>query len=148
GLSISFRHPNIVREIALFPEWYGDPIGEDIRHLEFAGFVFHSDEDERSRQSIDAFIDRQGSPVGFTPGTAVEDAAVFCSAIVDTCRLLDAPAILLSRYAATSLAQFDFRSTGTQVLALEQADLGYVLPKARLLIHHGGIGTVAQAVRA
>ncbi len=148
GLSISVRHPNIVREVALFPKWYGDPIGEDIRHVEFAGFAFYGDQDERSHQSIDAFIEKYGSPVVFTPGTAVEDVAVFCGAIADTCRLLDAPAILLSRYAAAAIARFDFQSTGAHVLALEQADLGYVLPKARLLIHHGGIGTVAQAVRA
>lgn len=148
GLSLSFRHPSIVREVALFPEWYGDPIGEDIRHLEFAGFVFHCDEDARSHALIDEFIDQHGSPIVFTPGTAVEDATEFCGAISETCRLLDAPAIVLSRYVAASVAQFDFESSGARVLALGHADLGYVLPKARLLVHHGGIGTVAQAVRA
>jgi rhamnosyltransferase subunit B len=34
------------------------------------------------------------------------------------------------------------------VLALDHVDLGYLLPRARLLVHHGGIGTLAQALRA
>ena len=34
------------------------------------------------------------------------------------------------------------------VLVRPYVDLGWLLPQARALIHHGGIGTVAEAIRA
>ncbi len=142
------RHPCVVLEMALFPQWYGEPIGRDISDIEHVGFVFHSDPDERNNALVDSFIAAHGAPVVFTPGTAVEDTEDFCGAISETCRLLDAPAIVLSRYVAESLAKFDFAACGARVLALDHVDLGYLLPRARLLVHHGGIGTLAQAVRA
>ena len=44
------------------------------------------------------------SGVGFrAPGTAVEDIAEFCGAISETCKLLDAPAIVLSAFTSSSI---------------------------------------------
>jgi UDP:flavonoid glycosyltransferase YjiC (YdhE family) len=148
GLQRRAEHFCVVGELALFPEWFAEPIGDDIRHIQFLDFVFHGDDDERNNRLADQFIERHGAPVVFTPGTAVEDITEFCAAISETCRLLDAPAIVLSRYVADQLDKFDFAASGATVLALDHVDLGYLLPKARLLVHHGGIGTLAQAVRA
>ena len=138
----------VVAELALLPQWFADPIGNDISHLQFTGFVFHEDQSPANNRLVDDFIATHGSPIVFTPGTAVEDAVAFCGAIVETCRLLNAPAIVLSRYVATTLTEFDFSAAGVSVLALDHVDLGYLLPKSRLLVHHGGIGTLAQAIRA
>jgi len=146
GTWLRYRHPNVMMEIALFPQWFAEPLGRDIGHIKYTGFIFHADNNPHSKDLVDEFIEKYGSPVVFTPGTAVEDVGAFCSVIADTCRKLNAPAIVLSRYLADASEKFD--SANVNVLVLDHIDLGYLLPKAKLLVHHGGIGTLAQAVRA
>lgn len=146
GPSARIAHPNVVRQIALFPQWFADPVGADLGNLEFAGFVFHADERPDNQRIVDDFIARHGAPIVFTPGTAVEDAAAFCRVIPQTCRSMNAPALVLSRYADSAVLADG--GPAVPMLTLDHVDLGYVLPRARLLVHHGGVGTLAQAVRA
>jgi len=148
GITLQPRHPNVIAEIALFPEWFAEPIGTDVRHMLFTGFVFHCDDHAENNCSVDAFIEQHGSPVVFTPGTAVEDAQEFCAVIAGVCNKLSAPAIILSRYLKNSDQQQQLIDAGVPVLVLDHVDLGYVLPRSRLLVHHGGIGTLAQGIRA
>jgi rhamnosyltransferase subunit B len=56
---------------------------------------------------------------------------------------LGAPCVLLSKHWRQAE---DLLREG--VLACDYVDLGHLLPKSRLLVHHGGIGTCAQAIRA
>jgi rhamnosyltransferase subunit B len=139
---------NVVRELAMFPEWFARPAGPDIRHLRYCGFVFNAVAGSDQDQVAEEFIARHGAPIVFTPGTAVQDVGEFCGVVAETCRLLDAPAIVLSPFARPFFESAPEVQRSARILALDHLDLGFVLPQARLFVHHGGIGSLAQALRA
>jgi UDP:flavonoid glycosyltransferase YjiC (YdhE family) len=147
GREISF-HRNVVRELALFPEWFARPVGPELRRVRFCGFVFHADDRHDQERVAEEFIAASGAPIVFTPGTAVQDVGEFCGVVAETCRLLDSPAIVLSPFAKRILESAPAVQQSPRILALEHLDLGFVLPRARLFVHHGGIGSLAQALRA
>jgi rhamnosyltransferase subunit B len=138
---------NVPLEIALLPEWFCEPIDIKLKGIKFAGFPFYISECQTENQIVDNFIKTYGKPIVFTPGTAVEDVDAFCSQIIPICRKLGSPGIFASKHGK---AGFDLLEQVDDVplLYLEQADLHDLLPKSRCLIHHGGIGTMAQAIKA
>jgi len=148
GRGVSTPHRNVVRELALFPDWFARPVGPDIQHVRFCGFVFHADGSNDRNRIAQEFIARYGAPIVFTPGTAVEDVGDFCSVVAETCRLLDASAIVLSPFAARFFESAPESQRSPRILALDYLDLDFILPQARLFVHHGGIGSLAQALRA
>ena len=107
----TYGHRNVVRELALFPEWFARPAGPDIRHVRYCGFVFHAEASGDHEQVAEAFIGTHGAPIVFTPGTAVQDVGDFCGVVAETCRLLEAPAIVLSPFAKRFLESAPARQT-------------------------------------
>ena len=82
-------------------------------------------------------------PIIFTPGSANTQATEFFEAAVDACRRIKHRGLLLTR----------FPEQIPNVLPLgihhaTYAPLSDILPHAAALVHHGGIGTAAQAMRA
>jgi rhamnosyltransferase subunit B len=125
--------------VLMCPEWFAMPQADWPSECQFAGFPF-----TRSG-TLDAeladFIARRGAPVVFTPGTGVTDTREFFRMARAVCRTLSSPGVFLSAQASVEPAAPD-------VLCRSFVDLGALLPQARLLVHHGGIGTTAQALRA
>ena len=121
------------------PTWFAMPQKDWPAHCHCVGFPFvdqMTQDDE-----VQAFIDREGAPIVFTPGTGVADTDAFFDKAEAICRHLDAPAIFLSAAGAP-------RPAAPRVLAKTFVDMASLLPKVRLIVHHGGIGTTAQALRA
>ncbi len=79
----------------------------------------------------------------FAPGTANRQAARFFRAGADACRRLGRRGLLLTRFAEQIPDPLPFG-----VRHAEYAPFGSLLPRAAALVHHGGIGTAAQALRA
>ena len=79
----------------------------------------------------------------FAPGTANRQAARFFQAGADACRRLRRRGLLLSRFGEQIP---DPLPPGLR--HAEYAPFGSLLPRAAALVHHGGIGTAAQALRA
>ncbi|MFO1388086.1 glycosyltransferase [Cellvibrio sp.] len=138
---------NSPREIVLAPFWFCEPIDKSIKDFYFAGFPFIEETIGEQEIAIDRFIDAYGSPIVFTPGTAVEDVQAFVNEIIPICRKLGSPGIFCSKHGKRA---FDLlqKVDDVPLLYIEHAKFSHLLPKARCLIHHGGIGTVAQAIRA
>jgi UDP:flavonoid glycosyltransferase YjiC (YdhE family) len=126
--------------LLLTPKWFATPAEDWAENLVCPGFLFW--DEPREEPAIDAFVSKHGPPLVFTPGSGVSDVAHFFEKAIDVCAASGLPGILLSRQA------FSGKAAGIPVLKLDFADLAGVLPKARLLVHHGGIGTTAQALRA
>jgi rhamnosyltransferase subunit B len=139
--------PPIPLKIALLPEWFCEPIDTKLADVKFAGFAFLASTQNAQQPELESFLARHPRPIVFTPGTAVEDVREFCEQIIPICRKLGAPGIFASRHGK---AAFDAQPKADDVplLFVEHADFEYLLPRARCLVHHGGIGTIAQAVRA
>jgi rhamnosyltransferase subunit B len=139
--------PPIPLKIALLPEWFCEPIDRKLADVKFAGFTFLPSKRNVQPPELESFLVRHPKPIVFTPGTAVEDVREFCEQIVPICRKLGAPAIFASKHGK---AAFDAlpKVDDVPLLYLDHADFEYLLPRARCLVHHGGIGTIAQAIRA
>jgi rhamnosyltransferase subunit B len=124
--------------LVMCPPWFAMPQPDWPRGCHCVGFPFPAADaldDDTAR-----FVTRHGAPLVFTPGTGVADAAAFFGTAREVCDSLELPAVFLSPRAG--------ETDGSRVLTRSFVDLGALLPRARLLFHHGGIGTTAQALRA
>ncbi|WP_443750087.1 glycosyltransferase [Asticcacaulis solisilvae] len=126
--------------LVLAPHWFAMPAEDWPRNSHCTGFLFH--EDKVEDPAIASFIARHGAPLVFTPGTGVSDVAGFFAKAVEVCKASALPGIFLSAQ------PFDASHAPVPILKADFADLATLLARARLIVHHGGIGTTAQALRA
>lgn len=133
--------PLVDHHICLFPDWYGPRAADWPRHLDVVGFPL-PEARGRLPQRLLEFIAREGAPLVFTPGTGVTDVAAFFREARRACELLNMPGVFLSPH-----LQSETEDRG-RVLCFGELDLGLVLSRAALLVHHGGIGTAARALEA
>ena len=78
-----------------------------------------------------------------TPGSAMRHAQEFFAESVAACQRLGRRGLLLTRFAEQ--VPTDLPET---IRHLEYVPFSRVLPRAAALVHHGGIGTTAQALAA
>ncbi|HQY89873.1 MAG TPA: hypothetical protein PK402_14565, partial [Tepidisphaeraceae bacterium] len=78
-----------------------------------------------------------------SPGTAMKFAERFFSTATNACVNLNRRGVLLTRHAEQIPA-----SLPASVRHVSYAPFGALLPRVGALVHHGGIGTTAQALRA
>jgi rhamnosyltransferase subunit B len=78
----------------------------------------------------------------FTPGSANQNAAAFFRAAIDASSRLKRRALLLTKFTE------QVPSLPSTVHHEGYAPLSRLLPRCALLVHHGGIGTLAQALAA
>lgn len=133
------------RVIGLFPEWFAPPQPDWPANTRLTGFIQYDEPigDEAIPRDIAGFLDAGDPPVIVTPGTAMQHAQHFFKASVAACQSLGKRALLVSRHRShlpTSLPP--------TVRHAEYIPFGQLLPRAAALIHHGGIGTSAQALSA
>ncbi|HEX8558530.1 MAG TPA: glycosyltransferase [Pyrinomonadaceae bacterium] len=113
------------------------------------GFPFYDRRDragdaERADAGLLRFLDAGEPPVVFTLGSsAVYVAGDFYRESVEAARALGVRALLL-----TGEAQNRPAALPEGVAAFDYAPYGEVLPRARAVVHQGGVGTTAQALRA
>lgn len=127
--------------LGLFPAWFGTAPDwpADVRLTDFPLY------DERGNaplpDAVRSFLDSGPPPVVVTFGSAMQHGHAPFAAAVEACRQLGRRAVLLTPYAhqvpATlppGIAHFDY------------VPFSQLLPHAAALVHHGGIGTCAQAL--
>jgi UDP:flavonoid glycosyltransferase YjiC (YdhE family) len=130
--------------LALFPEWFGARQPDWPRCLEFASFPLWDDPHAHPVDpELDAFLSAGAPPVVATPGSANRQAERFFAAVVGALARLGRRGLLLTQYPE----QLPSGLPAT-IVARKYAPLSRVLPRAAALVHHGGIGTAAQAYAA
>lgn len=137
-----FRHPGI----ALYPAWYDDV--QVLAHLGIrqTKFVFAHDEDAgQLPPSVQHFLDSGPSPIVISFGTGVAHVAARFKVAMEMVRRTSWRAIFVSRFKANVPTE---AYSHPRVLVLAESDFSSLLPWCALLVHHGGVGTAAQAVRA
>jgi UDP:flavonoid glycosyltransferase YjiC (YdhE family) len=137
-----WNSPDLV--IGMFPEWFAAPQKDWPPQTKLTGFPLW---DERSvggmPQELYDFLNAGEPPVVFTPGSAMWQAQKFFEACIDSCDRLNRRGILLTRHRdhlPANLPNF--------VKHFDYAPFSQLLPSVACLVHHGGIGTSAQAMRA
>lgn len=130
--------------IGLFPGWFAEPQPDWPKNTEVTNFLFFDESDKNPMSpELENFIAEGKPPIIFTAGTAVNDAAPFFKASAEACDILNARGIFLSRY-----KDHIPNDLSPNIFYCEYAPFSKLLPYASALVHHGGIGTCAQALRA
>ena len=139
---VKFAFPQHHLQIALFPGWYGMRAPDWPTNLHATGFPKFSQVDQDARATVDKFIRAYGSPLVFTTGTGVQDATKLFSEGKKICENLDVPGLFVGKVENRS----EYGTEG--FLHLDYVDFKRILPSCLAIVHHGGIGTLAEAVRA
>ena len=131
--------------VGLFPDWFAPPQADWPPNVRLTGFVTHDRSHDQASPdpALDAFLDAGPPPILFTAGTAMRHARDFFANSVAAARRLGRRALLLTQYPEQLPDPLPEGCATFRYVPFSQ-----VLPRAALLVHHGGIGTAAQALAA
>lgn len=130
--------------LGLFPEWFGKPQQDWPKPHFLTGFPLYDESAHfPANLELDEFLLQNPNPLVFTPGSANQHANDFFEIAVDLCDRFNRPGILLTQF-----KQQIPKNLPEQVRHFSYLPLSKVLPKASAFIHHGGIGSCAQALSA
>ena len=132
------------RVIGLFPEWFAPPQEDWPPQVRLTDFPLY---DESGTTPLPAELERflqDGSPpIVFTPGSAMWQANSFFEESARAAASIGRRAVLLSRHADHLPARLP-----PGVIHVPYAPFSQLLPRSAAMVHHGGIGTAAQAMAA
>jgi len=135
-----------VVNLGLWSPHYRGPKSDDPPNGQICGFPWFDrhGQFEQSPADVEAFLSDGEPPIVFTLGTsAVHTAGGFYGCAAEACRILGRRGILLTRY-----PEYAPKALPPGVRAFTYVPFSTVLPRAGATVHHGGIGTMAQAMRA
>jgi rhamnosyltransferase subunit B len=128
----------------LFPAWFAAPVPDWPRPMTMLDFpLFEAQSEVPFDAELRRFLEAGDRPIVFTPGTANVHAERFFAAAVQACARLGRRAILLTKEREQCPAELP-----GHVLWQPYVPFTSLLPHAAALVHHGGIGTTAEALRA
>ncbi len=130
--------------IGLFAEWFAPAQSDWPPNTHLAGFVLH---DDAHRQGIGAeveeFLTAGAPPLVFTPGSAGATMHDFFRDSVKACRITGHRAMLVTNFPEQLPGNLP-----SEVRAFSYLPFSQILPRCAALIYPGGIGTMAQAIKA
>lgn len=130
--------------VTLFPDWFAPAPVDWPPQVRQAGFpVYDGDQANGLDAALLDFLAAGDAPIVFTPGSAMGHGHAFFKAAVQTCSVLGLRGVLLSTRSEQIPANLP-----PEIHHSCYAPFGLLLPLARALVHHGGIGNSAQALRA
>jgi len=130
--------------IGLFPEWFSPPQPDWPPQVELTGFPLYDESDSGDvPPGLGEFIDGGDPPVVFTAGTGMVQAEEFFRVGAEICRMSGRRGIFLTRFPRQLPTKLP-----DSIRTFEYVPFSMVLPLASAIVHHGGIGTTAQALAA
>lgn len=134
--------PNL--SITLFPSWFAPSVPDWPHPLIEGDFqLFEAAAQQGFSEELSAFLAAGEKPLVFTPGTGNLHATQFFSCALSATNRLGHRAIFLTKERAQVPS-----SLPESVLWQPYVPLSALLPHAAVLVHHGGIGTTAEALRS
>ena len=130
--------------LTLFPAWFAATPPDWPRPLAQGVFPLHDPHAAATlAPELAAFLAAGAAPVVLTPGSGNRQAAGWLARAVEAVRRLGRRAIVLTPHRAQVAAELP-----PDMLWLPYVPLRALLPRVAALVHHGGIGTTAEALRA
>ena len=129
--------------IGFFPEWFAEPQPDWPPNTHAVGFPLWDAGEQEIAQEAEQFLDEGEPPVIFTPGSAGATMHQFFDESVSAASTLRVRAMMITNYPEQVP-----RVLPDGIKAFGYLPFSKVLPRASLLVYHGGIGTLAQAVKA
>ncbi len=137
-----WHSPHLV--LAMFPDWYAACQPDWPAQTRLVGFPLY---DERGVEplppEVERFLDEGEPPIVFTPGSANLFGRDFFASSAEACRRLGKRGLLLTRHPEQVPADLP-----PGVRHFSYVPFSELLPRASALVHHGGIGTMSQALAA
>ncbi|MCJ2076560.1 glycosyltransferase [Methylobacterium sp. E-016] len=131
--------------ILMFPRWYAPPQPDWPTHALQVGFPVADRFGDAAELSEDlaAFLRSGSAPLVFTYGSGMRRGRPFFKTAREICDRMGCRGILLAPQAGQVPPDLP-----PHIIHVPYAPLAALLPHAAALIHHGGIGTVAQGLAA
>ena len=129
--------------LCLFPDWF---IGYQLigsLNVDYIGFPDPSSDGKALSVEMAEFLKAHDKPVVFTPGSAFRDVGRFFEAAAVALEKLKKPGIFLTRHIEAIPKKLPDNIIHADFVPLEQ-----VLGQCSALVHHGGVGTCYQAIKA
>jgi rhamnosyltransferase subunit B len=133
------------KNLGLFPDWFAHPQPDWPPRTQLTSFVYYDKPSghESLSERLEKFLDAGDAPIIFTPGTAMKHADQFFADCTKACQMLGRRGILLTQYPEQLP-----RELPLDIQHFAYLPFSTILPRAAALVHHGGIGTIAQAIAA
>lgn len=127
--------------IGLFPEWFAPPQKDWPISLHLTGFPFFDGKGvEEVSPDTEPFLNAGSPPIIFTAGSAMRFDKKFFEESDRAVRLIGCRAAYLTRFPE----QLPFQISVT-AKHLSYVPFSQIFPRAAAIVHHGGVGTTAQA---
>lgn len=140
------EHLHSVADLAvtLFPTWFAKPQIDWPQPLHHGDFPLYDPTPQSALpEELVRFLAAGEAPIVFTPGTGNHHAGAYFAHALQAMTQLNRRAIFLSRHREQKPLALP-----QTVLWQDEAPLHALLPQVAALVHHGGIGTTAEALRA
>jgi UDP:flavonoid glycosyltransferase YjiC (YdhE family) len=129
--------------LGLFPAWFGAPQPDWPPRCRLAGFPLYDPGDQQAlTPELEQFLEEGPPPVLFTPGSAMVHGRKFFATAQEACARLGARAVFATAH------RDQLPAPRSAVLAVDYAPFSRLLPRVAAVVHHGGIGTLSQALAA
>lgn len=128
----------------LFPDWFAEVQSDWPRPLVQTSFpLWDFGEQQPLSSEVRSFLDGGSPPIAFTPGSANVFGTSFFREAVKACQLLGRRGILLSEY-----SEHIPEDLPPECAYFPYVPFAQLLPHCAALVHHGGVGSTAQALQA
>jgi UDP:flavonoid glycosyltransferase YjiC (YdhE family) len=143
GLIDTWWHSPLLT-LGLFPSWFAAVQPDWPKSVRLTTFPLY---DERGvtpmSDPLKKFLDAGDPPIAFTPGSAMTFGRAFFEASAKACHRIGKRGLLLTRHGEQIPPNLP-----PGVIHVDYAPFSELLPRCAALVHHGGIGTTAQALAA
>jgi UDP:flavonoid glycosyltransferase YjiC (YdhE family) len=130
--------------IGLFPPWFSPPQPDWPPSVTLTSFPLFDEADLAELPAdVERFLAEGEPPVVFTPGTAMKQGQAFFAAAIEACLKLGRRGLLLTRFPEQVPSPLP-----AGVRHFTYVPFSQVFPRAAAAVHHGGVGTTAQALAA
>lgn len=137
-----WHSPQLV--VGLFPEFYAPPQPDWIPNVHLSGFPLWDESEVRTLSpEVESFLSTGDPPLVFTAGSAMAHGHSFFEVSAEVCRTLGARGVFLTQFPEQLPARLP-----EGVRHFHYVPFSAILPRAAAFVHHGGIGTTAQALAA
>ena len=132
------------RVLALFPEWFAPRQPDWPSQTRFVGFpLWDAQEAGGLPEPLERFLAAGEAPIAFTLSSTDWKAREFYRAAVGACCDLSCRGVLLTPERDSVPSPLP-----PEVIRVDYAPFRRLLPRVSALVHHGGLGTGAQALAA
>jgi rhamnosyltransferase subunit B len=130
--------------LGLFPEWFAPLQVDWPGNTHLTGFILHDAGGEaQAHSAADDFLQAGTPPLLVTPGSAAMDRSRFFLESVQACQDAGVRAMLVTNHPGQLPG-----SLPAGIRAFPYLPFSRIMPRCAGIVYHGGIGTLAQAVKA